>query len=81
MRKQTHSSSSKGSAKGKGKEKEKGKGKDGDVMEDDSSSDEETTFEDEPSIMDVINEILNDKGIAGESMRSDLGGHHRSASG
>lgn len=62
VRKQTHSSSS--SANGKGKEKEKG-----DPTADDSDSDDEQTYEDEPSIWDVVNEIISDKGVVGESAR------------
>ena len=58
VRKQTHSSSSKQQVNGKGKAKA--------TTPDDDSSDDEGTFEDEPSIMSIVNEILKDKGVIGE---------------
>ncbi|CAO1625949.1 unnamed protein product [Sympodiomycopsis kandeliae] len=53
VRKQTHSS---GSDKNKSGEK---------AGNDSDSDDDEQTYEDEPSILDVVNEILKDKGIIG----------------
>lgn len=58
MRKQTHSSSTSAT-----KEKEKGEGNEG---EDDSSDDEETQYEDEPALLEIVREIVKDKGVLGE---------------
>lgn len=62
MRKQTHSSS-KSSSKESPKEKAQNRSS-GDQS--DSSDDEDTKFEDEPSLKDVIQEIVKDKGVIGE---------------
>lgn len=62
VRKQTHSSSSSSSAS-KGGEKSSTATT---TTADDSDSDDEQTYEDEPSIWDVVNEIVKDKGVVGE---------------
>ncbi|CAO1629025.1 unnamed protein product [Parajaminaea phylloscopi] len=64
VRKQTYSSSSKKQTSGKGKEREKATAI-ADGQEADSSDDEETAYEEEPTLREVVQEIIKDKGVIG----------------
>lgn len=67
VRKQTHSSSRSEPWKS-GDEKQPSKSTD----RVDSSDDEETTYEDEPTLRRVINEIVQDRGIIGARAMSSV---------